>query len=355
MHDHAQPLLSITNIRSTYGQTVALDDVSLEVADNEFFALLGPSGSGKTTLLRTIAGFESPDRGSISLAGTDLLSLPVNRRSIGLMFQPYALFPHMSVAKNIAYGLEAEGLPREEIKRRVGDTLELTGLDVFAQRKPNQLSGGQRQRVALARALVKRPRVLLLDEPLSALDRKVRADMQAELKRMQHEAGTTFIVVTHDQEEAMSLADRIAVLHDGRIEQVATPEQLYSAPRTQFVAEFIGTSTILPGRVTDSGISIDGFGEVRAQRGFGAAPGALGILVARPEQVKLQAAATTSWSAEILDSTYLGGYSELRLRVQGVGHEIISRIDGKSPFPRGSTAGLRFEPDVTVLPAIHAV
>ena len=205
------PLVDIVDVSRSFGDVVALDSVSLEIRENEFFALLGPSGCGKTTLLRVLAGFEDPDAGSVTLGGADLLALPPNHRPINLMFQSYALFPHMSVEKNIAYGLEREGLPRDEVRSRVAEVIETVGLQDKARRRPAQLSGGQRQRVALARAIVKRPRLLLLDEPLSALDRKVRAEMQLELKRLQHEAGITFIIVTHDQEEAMSIADRIAL------------------------------------------------------------------------------------------------------------------------------------------------
>ena len=243
-------LLRISGVSKAYGSTQALDDVSLDILPNEFFALLGPSGCGKTTLLRSIAGFEDPDAGTIVISDglegqQDLLALPPDRRPVNLMFQSYALFPHMNVRKNIAYGLEREGLPKDEVFTRVDEVLETVGLTDKAKARPAQLSGGQRQRVALARAIVKRPRLLLLDEPLSALDRKVRADMQLELKRLQHEVGITFVVVTHDQEEAMSMADRIAVMHDGRVQQIADPVTLYSRPANVFVADFVAAGALL--------------------------------------------------------------------------------------------------------------
>src|SRR5690606_22305752 len=250
-------VLRIDGITRRFGDVTALDDVSLEIGLGEFFALLGPSGCGKTTLLHIIAGFETPDAGTVTLVGEDLQSKQPNQRPISLMFQSYALFPHMSVYKNIAYGLEREKLPRAEIKRRVGEVLETVGLSELAGRRPSQLSGGQRQRVALARSIVKRPRLLLLDEPLSALDKKVRADMQLELKRLQHEVGITFVVVTHDQEEAMSLADRIAVFDHGRVCQVDEPVRLYERPRTPFVADFVGANNLFEGLVEGAGDAKD--------------------------------------------------------------------------------------------------
>ena len=227
---------------------------------NEFFALLGPSGCGKTTLLRTLAGFEVPDSGSISLGGENLVALPPHRRPVNLMFQSYALFPHMSVAKNVAYGLERERLPKSDVAERVDSVLQTVGLNELRKRRPSQLSGGQRQRVALARAIVKRPKLLLLDEPLSALDKKVRAEMQLELKRLQHEVGITFIVVTHDQEEAMSMADRIAVIDEGQVQQVAPPVELYERPANLFVSDFIGTSNRFTGIATPQGVAVAGLG-----------------------------------------------------------------------------------------------
>jgi ABC-type Fe3+/spermidine/putrescine transport system ATPase subunit len=233
-------LLSVDHVTKRFGAVTAVDAVSLDVKENEFFALLGPSGSGKTTVLRMLAGFEIPEEGRILLDGKDISRVPPNRRPVNLMFQSYALFPHMTVAGNIAYGLEVEGLPRPEITSRVGEIMEITELAPFARRKPDQLSGGQRQRVALARALVKRPRLLLLDEPLGALDKKLRAAMQLELKRLQHDVGITFVIVTHDQEEALVMADRVAILQDGRLVQCGTPHEVYEHPANRFTANFIG-------------------------------------------------------------------------------------------------------------------
>ncbi|MFF3671221.1 polyamine ABC transporter ATP-binding protein [Microtetraspora malaysiensis] len=267
-----------------FGEVTALDSVSLEIQQGEFFALLGPSGCGKTTLLRILAGFEQPDDGAVRLDGEDLLQIPAHRRPINLMFQSYALFPHMTVERNIAYGLEREKLPKKEIGERVAEVLETVGLSAHARRKPHQLSGGQRQRVALARAIVKRPRLLLLDEPLSALDKKVRAEMQLELKRLQHEVGITFVVVTHDQEEAMSLADRIAVMQGGKVEQVDAPIALYDQPRTPFVASFIGANNIFSGKVTEGGLHVDGLGLLPAPKG---ADGDAALLAVRPENIRL--------------------------------------------------------------------
>lgn len=239
------PLLAIEGVTKRFGRVTAVDGLSLDIAGNEFFALLGASGSGKTTLLRMLAGFETPDAGAIRLDGADISRVPPNRRPVNLMFQSYALFPHMTVEGNIAYGLEMERLARAEIARRVGEIMEITELSPMAKRKPDQLSGGQKQRVALARALVKRPRLLLLDEPLGALDKKLRAAMQLELKRLQHEVGITFIVVTHDQEEALVMADRVAILRDGRLVQVGTPHEVYERPASRYAADFIGVTNFI--------------------------------------------------------------------------------------------------------------
>ncbi|MES3708693.1 ABC transporter ATP-binding protein [Pseudomonas putida] len=245
MKTEKAPLLVLDKVSKSYGQGLAVNNVSLKVLENEFFALLGPSGCGKSTLLRMLAGFETPTSGSIFLDGQDISPVPPNRRPLNLMFQSYALFPTMSVRDNIAYGLEMEKLPKEEITQRVDAILETAQLRDLARRRPDQLSGGQRQRVALARALVKRPRVLLLDEPLGALDKKLREKMQLELKRLQHESGITFIIVTHDQEEALVMADRMAVIKDGQVSQCGTPAELYEYPKNRFVADFIGVSNLI--------------------------------------------------------------------------------------------------------------
>jgi putative spermidine/putrescine transport system ATP-binding protein len=235
----------ISGLRKTYGSVVAVDSVDLEIARGEFFTMLGPSGSGKTTTLRMIAGFERPDAGSIELGGVDVSGLPPFDRDVNTVFQDYALFPHMNVQQNVEYGLRVKKVPKAERRLKAAEALRMVRLDGYGDRKPAQLSGGQRQRVALARAIVNTPRALLLDEPLGALDLKLRQELQIELKQIQQELGMTFVYVTHDQEEALTMSDRIAVFNDGRIEQVGTPAEMYEHPATEFVAGFIGTSNIL--------------------------------------------------------------------------------------------------------------
>jgi putative spermidine/putrescine transport system ATP-binding protein len=235
----------LSGIRKTYGDVVAVDSIDLEIARGEFFTMLGPSGSGKTTTLRVIAGFERPDAGSVQLGGVDVTNRPPYERDVNTVFQDYALFPHMTVGENVEYGLKVKGVRRSERATRIAQALETVQLEGYDARKPGQLSGGQRQRVALARAIVNHPRVLLLDEPLGALDLKLRQGMQIELKRIQQEVGITFVYVTHDQEEALTMSDRIAVFSHGRIEQVGTPVEVYEHPATEFVAGFVGVSNVL--------------------------------------------------------------------------------------------------------------
>jgi putative spermidine/putrescine transport system ATP-binding protein len=239
------PDIRLRGLRKHYGDVAAVDGVDLDVARGEFFTMLGPSGSGKTTTLRLIAGFEQPDGGTVELAGREVAALPPYARDVNTVFQDYALFPHMSVGENVEYGLRIKKVAREERRRRAVEALELVRLTGYEARKPSQLSGGQRQRVALARAIVNRPRVLLLDEPLGALDLKLRQQMQTELKRIQREVGITFVYVTHDQEEALTMSDRLAVFNDGRIEQVGAPAEVYERPANEFVAGFVGISNVL--------------------------------------------------------------------------------------------------------------
>ncbi|MBO1902781.1 ABC transporter ATP-binding protein [Leucobacter weissii] len=347
----AEALLRVDRVTAAYGSVTAVDDVSLDIAEGEFFALLGPSGCGKTTLLRTIAGFESPASGDIRLDGVSLLDTPAHRRPVNLMFQSYALFGHLSVEKNIAYGLEAERLPRAAISERVSEIMETIGLTEFAKRRPAQLSGGQRQRVALARALVKRPRLLLLDEPLSALDRKVREEMQLELKRLQHEAGMTFVVVTHDQEEAMSMADRIAVLDRGRLEQLDTPQSLYERPSSRFVAAFIGTANLLDGEATEHGVVLPGLGEVRAAHALAA--GGRATLVIRPEDVAVARVPEPQGSSDgagaefvgtVIDATFLGGSSTLSVELPGLAAPLRATVHTATSIRRGDRVALSFDP-----------
>jgi len=251
--DDVQPLVRIEGVSKRFGDVVAVDDVSIDIAPGEFFALLGPSGCGKTTLLRMLAGFETPDAGRILLDGEDIAEVLPHRRPVNMMFQNYALFPHLNVRDNIAFGLKRTSLPRAEIADRVAEMMGLVQLEGLDRRKPDQLSGGQRQRVALARALARRPRLLLLDEPLAALDKKLREATQAELMQLQRKLGTSFVIVTHDQDEAMTMADRIAVMRDGKIEQIGSPRALYETPASQWIAGFIGDVNLIEGRVIAHG------------------------------------------------------------------------------------------------------
>ena len=349
------PLLTISGVSKAYGDVVALDDVSFDIRQNEFFALLGPSGCGKTILLRSIAGFEDPDFGSITILGSEsaipinLLALPPNKRPVNLMFQSYALFPHMNVRKNIMYGLQREGLSKAEVAQRVDEVLVTTGLTDKASVRPAQLSGGQRQRVALARAIVKRPRLLLPDEPLSALDRKVRAEMQIELKRLQHEVGITFVVVTHDQEEAMSMADRIAVMHEGRVQQIADPVTLYAQPANVFVADFIGSGSLLFGVANHS--SFSAYGSTFPCHNPDQITGE-SVLVLRPEEVRINTAATAADSllvGTIIETHFYGGSSSTTVRVAGVDQPIVASHPGAPQYIVGDQVGLSWDPQSAVL------
>jgi spermidine/putrescine transport system ATP-binding protein/putrescine transport system ATP-binding protein len=342
------PLLTITDVRRSFGDVVALDSVSLEIHENEFFALLGPSGCGKTTLLRVLAGFEHPDSGTVMIDDRDLLAIPPNHRPINLMFQSYALFPHMSVEKNVAYGLEREGCPKDEIRDRVAQVLSTVGLSDKARRRPAQLSGGQRQRVALARAIVKRPRLLLLDEPLSALDRKVRAEMQLELKRLQHEVGITFVVVTHDQEEAMSMADRIAVMSNGRVEQIASPVELYARPSTAFVADFVGSSNAFHGRRVPEGVDVPGIGHLPGLV-VGEQTSEAAVLIVRPEDVRLVSESESRLTGLVLDTQFYGGRSTVAVEVAGHLSPVIFTCQGTASVVRGAHVHLAWAPEKGVL------
>jgi len=316
----AVPLLRIEGLSKQFGAFTAVDRLSLDIYQGEFFALLGPSGCGKTTLLRLIAGFERANLGRILLDGVDLSAVPPHRRPVNIMFQSYALFPHLTVEGNVAFGLKQEGLPRSQIAERVSEMLKVVKLEDFGRRKPHELSGGQRQRVALARALVKRPRILLLDEPMAALDKKLRGETQFELMELQRRLGLTFIIVTHDQSEAMTVADRIAVMDRGRLIQVAPPAELYARPSSRWVADFVGSVNLFEGRVGDDGRSVEdtAVGHLRVAAKIDAQPGTTVWVAVRPERLQVlpdrPAAPDNGIAATLVDIAFLGELSILRLR-----------------------------------------
>ncbi len=308
-----------------FGEVVAVDDVDLDVTTGEFFAMLGPSGSGKTTMLRLIAGFELPTTGTIELDGRDVSSDPPFDRDVNTVFQDYALFPHMTVAKNIEYGLKVKGVAKAQRAPRVEEALATVRLEGFGGRRPHQLSGGQRQRVALARALINRPKVLLLDEPLGALDLKLREEMQVELKQIQQQVGITFVFVTHDQGEALSMSDRVAVFNEGRIEQVASPQDLYEAPSTEFVANFVGTANLI---------------------GDGAT-----VVTVRPERIRfgVPSADESGTSGEVIDVQFLGPTTRHRILTID-GNTLIVEVPNTESSPRaaaGDTVQLAWRRDQT--------
>ncbi len=324
MSDPNSAYVSLSGVTKRFGDFTAVDSVSLDIRRGEIFCLLGGSGSGKTTLLRMLAGFDTPSAGTIRIDGADMSAIPPYERPVNMMFQSYALFPHMSVEKNVAFGLEQEGERREQIRRKVGEILELVKMSGFGTRKPHQLSGGQRQRVALARALVKRPKLLLLDEPLAALDRKLREHTQFELLNIQQRLGVTFIVVTHDQEEAMTLGTRLGVMNHGRIVQVGSPADIYESPATRFVADFIGSVNMFEGQVRGG---TDGAGAyiesaelgctLRAERCERLTAGATVWTAIRPERINIgrQPPAQSGGSAEnavrgtVREIAYMGDMS----------------------------------------------
>jgi putrescine transport system ATP-binding protein len=321
----AQPLVRFEAVSKRFAGTAAVEQVALDIFPGEFFALLGPSGCGKTTLLRLLAGFEMPDAGRILLDGRDLAAVPPFRRPVNMMFQSYALFPHLTVEGNVAFGLKQERLPKSEIAARVAEMLALVKLEGFAKRKPDSLSGGQRQRVALARSLVKRPRVLLLDEPLAALDKKLRSETQFELMQLQEKLGLTFIIVTHDQQEAMTVADRIGVMDRGRLIQIGTPSDVYEQPNSRWVAEFIGEVNLIEGRVLDARagatlVETAGAGTLRTGSAAGVSPGDGVHLVLRPEKIRITvrappAASENCVSVRVWNIGYLGDLSIYKVRL----------------------------------------
>lgn len=316
---NASPLIRFENVTKRFGTFTAIDALTLDIFEQEFFALLGPSGCGKTTLMRMLAGFETPTEGTIRLAGQDIGPVPPNKRAVNMMFQSYALFPHLTIFENIAFGLRRGTMPKNDIIDRVDEMLKLTRLEKFSQRKPHQISGGQRQRVALARSLAKAPKLLLLDEPLGALDKKLRQETQFELMDIQEKTGTTFVIVTHDQEEAMTVASRVAVMDEGRVIQVATPDRIYETPNSVYVADFIGDVNIIKGTASPAGKERfhlrwgDALVPLNAASALPLSEGQDCSLAIRPEKVAISAKkpedADNVVQGKILDIAYLGNLS----------------------------------------------
>jgi spermidine/putrescine transport system ATP-binding protein len=340
----------LTNLTKRFDDVVAVDDISLEIERGRFFALLGPSGCGKTTTLRMIGGFEEPTSGSIELGGQEVTGLPPYKRNVNTVFQSYALFPHLSVYENAAFGLRRLGVKGDELDSRVRESLELVGVSGMAARKPRQLSGGQQQRVALARALVNRPQVLLLDEPLGALDLKLRKQLQLELKRIQHEVGITFIHVTHDQEEAMTMADAIAVMNDGHIEQLGAPTDLYERPQTAFVAGFLGVSNLLAGTVAGAdAVRLDGGAEVRVPADLLTGRSGRVAVGVRPEKVRIGADGVNQLSGFVAEIAYIGVSSQYVVKTQaGPVTVYVQNTDpGVQPAAEGNAVTLSWSPEAT--------
>ncbi len=355
-----KPMIEIDAVSRYYGIYKALDDVSLDIGAGEFFSLLGPSGCGKTTLLRSIAGFDTPTAGDIRIDGQSAIGVPPNRRPTNMVFQNYAIFPHLNVEENVAYGLKRLKLGTDEERQRVGKALEQVRLSALGKRKAHELSGGQRQRVALARALVMRPKVLLLDEPLSALDKKLREEMQVELRSLQKAVGITFVLVTHDQYEALAMSDRIAVMFGGRIAQVATPKEIYQHPLTRQVADFLGGMNFMKAKITgESGINLSvetaRFGHVTVikPRGFSASNGQATIGI-RPERLRVlwdDAKAECEVQGQVVDRHYFGEITHLIVDVPGLEKPLsVSETNnfGADDIPVGAPIRLAYDPDALV-------
>lgn len=345
-------------VSKVFGSYLAVDDISFSVPKGSFFSLLGPSGCGKTTTLRMTSGFEWPDTGDIRIAGADMHNVAAYSRPTNMVFQRWALFPHMTVAQNVAFGLEVDGRPRDEIRKRVADALDLVDLMSFAERKPRQLSGGQMQRVALARALVKRPKVLLLDEPLGALDLKLRIQMQMELKRIQRDVGTTFMYVTHDQSEAMTMSDQIAVMNKGKIDQLDTPQAIYNTPATRFVASFIGNTNLMPVDVigVSAGAARVRLGELEFTSRTGKFDaGSKGTVSIRFERLRLGAEAAqrdTRGRASVKEAIFSGSSVLYVVGLAGSSVELTveAPYDGTSaPIAKGSEVDIGWDGGATTL------
>jgi putrescine transport system ATP-binding protein len=358
----AKPYIRFENVTKRFGDFTAVNNLSLSIYEREFFALLGASGCGKSTLLRMLAGFEEPTSGKILLDGQDLRGIPPYRRPVNMMFQSYALFPHMSVEKNIAFGLKQEGMPKADIDRRVAEMLKLVKLERFASRLPHQLSGGQRQRVALARSVAKRPKVLLLDEPLGALDKKLREETQFELMDLQQELGLTFVVVTHDQEEAMTMADRIAIMDKGEVMQVATPAEIYEAPNSRFVAGFVGNVNLFEGNVAeraDNTVRITGGtgAQITVENVGDAAKGNDVAFAIRPEKIRISSRrpenAVNVLEGEVYDIAYLGDMTTYYVKLDD-GQIVRASILNAArimddPLTWSDRAWISFRPDAGVV------
>jgi len=336
----------VESLGKAFGDVVALDGIELGLREGEFVAVLGPSGCGKTTLLRTVAGFERPTRGSIRLEGRDVTREPAHKRAVNTVFQRAILFPHLSVFENVAFGLRIGGLPRREIASRVHEALALVRLSGLEQRRAHEVSGGQAQRVSLARALVNRPRLLLLDEPLSSLDLKVRIEMQAELRRIHRETGTAFLYVTHDQQEAISLCDRLVVMNEGRIQQVAPPSEIYFQPASPFVAWFVGNANLLPAEAVDAAsdtarrlITSDG----RAFSVADSESSAMGWVVLRPEAVRIATSGSAGLPGEVTDVAFLGASTIYEVRLFGHELRVQEATDGRPRFAIGDAVSIDYD------------
>ena len=340
----ARAVVELHGLSKRYGAVIAMDGVDLAVNEGELLSLLGPSGCGKTTTLNVIAGFAAPDGGRVVIDGADVTAEPAWRRGLGVVFQSYALFPHMSVADNVAFGLRERGLGKAEIAERVREALALVRLPSAAGQRPHELSGGMQQRVALARALVIRPRVLLLDEPLAALDRKLREEMRAELRDIQQRVGITTVFVTHDQHEALGLSDRVAVMNAGRIEQLGSPRDVYERPATAFVADFIGASSVLQARAIDGEtVELTGGARLSVALQRTPSPGSVVRLLVRPERVELGVTGTNTLAASVIGVMYLGDHSEVRLELAG-GQRLLAIARGGVSLAAGDAVTVAFAP-----------